>query len=123
MSIEDEVIAFVAKTTGVPAGRITPQTTLFGDLGVDGLDGYDLLVAFKERFSVDLQECRIDRHFGPESCFVPWAVLYWLLLLWRACTEKGSTSESRARMVPITVQNLVDSAKAGVWTVQYDEKK
>jgi hypothetical protein len=119
-SIEDEVIAFVANFTGYPLEQITPQTTLFGDLRVDGDDGNEILATFMERFSVDMSACR-PLHFGPE-CLAPWAPLVWLLLLWRALVEEDSTPESCARLVPIRIQDLIDSAKAGRWTISYAER-
>ena len=118
VSIEEEVIAFVAANIRVSAARLKARTTLFGDLGVDGDDSDELMVAFTKRFGVDMTTYRGDRHFGPEG-FAPWTPFYWLVLLWRARTEKGSTPESRARLCPITIQDLIDSAKTGRWSVIY----
>lgn len=117
-SIEQQVVALVAEFTGCPVERIKPQTTLFGDLGIDGDDGDEILTVFMKRFEVDMSSCR-PVHFGPEG-FPPWTPLYWLVLLWRARVEKQSTPESRARLVPITIQDLFDSAKAKRWTISYD---
>jgi hypothetical protein len=118
MSIEAEIIRLVAGQTGHPEEGITLQTTLFGDLGVDGDDGRELMAVFTKRFAVDMRQYRHNRHFGPEG-FLPWTPLYWLLLAWRSHSEKGSTPESRARLLPITIQNLVDSAQAQKWVVSY----
>lgn len=119
-SIEEEVTAFVATKTQHAAARLNPHTTLFGDLGVDGDDSDELLGAFMTRFSVDMTAYRGDRHFGPEG-FAPWTPLFWLVLAWRARAEKRSTPESRARLLPITIQDLIDSAKAGRWSLIYEK--
>jgi len=119
-SIDEVVIAFIAAQSGHSANRLQPCSTLFGDLGVDGDDGDELIAAFVERFVVDMQTYRGDRHFGPEG-FPPWTPIFWLVLAWRAYSEKESTPESRARLVPITIQNLIDSARAGKWTMIYEE--
>jgi hypothetical protein len=119
VSIEEDVVAFVADFTRNPVECIKPQTTLFGDLGIDGDDGDEILSAFMRRFDVDMSSCR-PVHFGPEG-FVPWAPLYWLALAWRSRAEKQSTPESRARLMPITIQDLIDSAKAKRWTIAYDQ--
>ncbi len=120
VSIEEEVVAFVADFTRHPIERIKPQTTLFGELGIDGDDGDEILTAFMKRFAVDMTSYR-GVHFGPEG-FIPWAPLYWLVLLMRSRVEKPSTPESRARLVPITIQDLIDSAKAKRWSIVYDPK-
>jgi acyl carrier protein len=70
-----EITEFIAKFVGVPAERLSASTTLFGDLGVDGQDGSDLLVAFGQRFSVDLSYVDLRRHFGNEWLW-PWAPFY-----------------------------------------------
>lgn len=120
VSIEEEVAEFVATQTKRSVEAITLRTTLFGDLGVDGDDSEELVDAFMKRFDVDMGAYRPDRHFGPEG-LPPWAPLYWLVLAWRAFVEKESTPESRARLVPIRVQDLIDSARARKWSIAYEK--
>ena len=100
---------FVAAERGVTATRVTPQSTLFGDLGLDGDDAYEFFVAFKEQFDVDLKDLDLDRHFGPEGMY-PWTPLYWIILALRS-----GTPEVKARKEPITVADLVNAAAAGYW--------
>jgi hypothetical protein len=118
VSLEEEIIAFVAAEMMCSTKAITASTTLFGDLGVDGDDGDEFLVAFMKRFSVDMSGYRGNRHFGPEG-FVPWAPLVWLLLALRLRREPKSTPESRAGLIPVPVQVLIDSARAGKWALTY----
>ena len=118
--IEEAVIAFVAAQTPRPAERLGPRTTIFGDLGIDGDDRDEFFVALMNRFDVDMRSYRGDQYFGPEG-FAPWTPLFWLVLLWRARREK-STPESRARLVPITIQDLIESAHAGKWSLIHEEK-
>jgi hypothetical protein len=120
-TLEDDVILFIASESGQPRERLSPRTTLFGDLRIDGDDGDELLVAFMKHFEVDMSEYRGSEHFGPEG-LPPWAPIYWLILAWRSMTEEGSTPESRARLRPITIQDLIDSARARKWTIIYDRK-
>lgn len=119
-SIEKEVISFVAARTRYAAPKITPTTTLFGDIGIDGDDGDEILTAFMERFQVDMSACR-PVHFGGEG-FVPWAPLFWIRQAWIAYSERSSTPESRAGLVPITVRDLIESARARQWVLQYEEE-
>ena len=120
-TLEEEVVAFIASERREQRERLSPRTTLFGDLGVDGDDAEELFDAFMKRFEVDMSECRAKEHFGPEG-FVPWAPIYWMILAWRGVTEEGSTPESRARLRPVTIQDLIDSARARKWAVTYDRK-
>lgn len=90
-------------------------------MGVDGDDGIELLRQLERMFGADMTACRPNRHFGTEG-FVPLAPLYWLLLAWRALVEKGSTPESRARLIPIRVQYLFDSARNGKWVIRHEEE-
>ena len=119
-AIQDQVIALVADFTHVRAERITPRTTLFGDLGIDGDDGDEILGRFSKRFGVDTGTIQ-PVHFGCEG-IVPWAPLMWIHQAWLGMKEKGSTPESRAGLVPITVQDLIDSAQAKRWTIAYEKK-
>jgi len=118
--IEDEVVAFVAEFTSYTATKIKPTTTLFGDIGIDGDDGDAILTAFKERFRVDMAGCR-PVHFGAEG-FMPSAPLDWIRQLWVSLEEKDSTPESRVGLVPITVQDLIESARARRWVLKYEGK-
>src|SRR5215213_5336533 len=108
----DRVVNLVAEQCGVRASRITPDTTLFGDLGIDGDDGIEVLEKLAREFSVDMSRCQPCRYFGPEG-FYPWAPLYWIVLAFR----KGSPEE-RARLKPVTIADLVRSAELGRWTTK-----
>ncbi len=50
--LTDRVIRFISEQLAVPEERITSDTTIFGDLRVDGDDGIELLEAFGDRFKV-----------------------------------------------------------------------
>lgn len=119
-SLAEEVIALVADYSNYPAERISPHTTLLGDIGIDGDDGDKILKAFMERFQVDMSSIR-PVHFGIEG-FVPWAPLIWIHQAWVAYRDKSSTPESRTGLVPITVQDLIDSARARRWVIKYAEE-
>lgn len=111
-SLHDRIVALVAKQVGVRADRITAETTLVGDLNTAGDDGVDLLEAFGKEFSVDMSNCDPSHYFGTEVMY-PWAPIYWLILAFR----EGSP-EQRAKLTPITINDLVRSAELGRWDVQ-----
>ena len=106
--METEVIAFVAEQTGVKSERITLDTLVNDDLGVDGDDGSEFMEAFAERFNVDLSPIN-QIYFGPESMpfqYVvtwPYHLVRWLL---------GYRSKAYS---PLPVSLLVKSAEAGKW--------
>ena len=110
-SLFEQVARFVAEFTR-SSKRLDPNTTLFGDLGVDGDDGSELLAEFSGKFNVDMHNCKVDQHFGPEE-FSLWAPIYWFILVFR-----DGTPEQNARLKPIRISDLVNSAKSGRWIVE-----
>src|SRR5688500_479962 len=66
-ALEERVKEFVARWTSTRAERLTLDTTLFGDLGVDGADGWELVEDFGKAFGVDISAFDPGRHFGPEA--------------------------------------------------------
>ncbi len=108
-SLHDRVVAFVSSQRGVRADRLSPETTLFEDLGTDGDDGIELLEDFAREFSVDVSQCDPSRYFGSEGLPL-WFLFDWIVLAFR----RGS-SEQRARFHPIRIADLVRSAELGRW--------
>lgn len=51
--ILDEVVTLVSEQVGVPLVEVTPEVTL-KDLDADSLDEVELLMAFEERWHLDL---------------------------------------------------------------------
>ena len=98
-----DVIHLVAEQTGVSPSLITASTRIGEDLGVDGDDASDLLMAFASRFHVDLAGFQFARHFGPEAGWCPFYALY--------CLYTG-----RGRTEPVTVAQLADAAERGIWS-------
>ncbi len=88
--VGDSVMEFVAQFTGIKRERLTPTLTLFGDLGVDGADGWELIESFGRQFRVDISDFRAHRHFGPEE---------------------------RAGLTPIRISDLIASVQERKWTL------
>jgi hypothetical protein len=61
-----QVIDFVRQETEIDE-TLYPYQTLEKDLGVTGMDGYELMEHFFARFEVDPADYEDDEHFGPES--------------------------------------------------------
>jgi hypothetical protein len=141
-SIQDRVYALVAEERGVRREKLHPLTTLSHDLGMEGDDAVEFFRDFGEKFAVDLKQLDQDWHcyFGPEGVgfggilFVlfPTLILAFLLglavsnlsfmwavsisfVLWMGavyCWQRFRPS----RDPEISIQDLVDCAKAGRWT-------
>ncbi len=120
--IESEVLEFVAREVGLRRDRLSFNTTLLGELGLDGDDADDFFEAFSETFHVDLSTLNLSKHFGAEG-YLPWQIP---LLFWRAVAEligrllsssrlSRKTAEEQAGLVPITIGELVSAARAGRW--------
>src|SRR5688572_11191819 len=105
----ERVRALVAAETGTRPERITPSTTLFGDLGIDGDDAHELFEAYATEFGVDLTDLELRRHFGPEA-WPPWALL--ILPIWVLWMMRPGDPHKKGGVLPITLNDLVVSAAA-----------
>ena len=113
-ALDDSIMDFVSEVTGVKRGRLTSASTLLGDLGIDGADGWELIESFGKRFQVDLAHFQADRHFGPEGLpiYAPFLWLWWLVS-WPFC--RSQTPEDRARLKPIQISDLIAAARDRRW--------
>jgi acyl carrier protein len=53
--LTDRVLAIITAQQKLPEGRVTPEST-FEELGIDSLDGVNLLFAFEEEFDINIPE-------------------------------------------------------------------
>ncbi|MBQ9578073.1 MAG: DUF1493 family protein [Ottowia sp.] len=104
MSTED-VIALIAEETALSPERIQPQHSLNFDLGVDGDDAEELLLAYREKFLVDMSGFDFHRYFDEES-----HALSLFLLLWRLLAGGEKPKE------PLFVRDLLRAAQLGFWS-------
>jgi acyl carrier protein len=116
--LEREVTTFVAEVTGYSPERIKQESTLFGDLRIDGADGWELIEAFGKKFCVDIHGFRPDRHFGPEALplSAPFQWL-WYLISWPFTKRDDRTPEEAAGLEPIRIADLVEAAQSKHWTL------
>lgn len=98
------IYALVAKQSGVAQDKLNPGTTLSSDLGIDGDDAQELMLAYSKEFEVDMSGFDITNHFGPEASFNPFYYLYLLLF-----------KRDRLNLEPITLGDLADSVEQGSW--------
>ena len=101
--IEEQVKSLLVEELGAKREKLHPNARIMHDLGADGMDGWDLMERFRERFAVDMSEFQFGRHFGPEGCD-PFTLLYCLVF-----------DRDKLKYVPITVNDLVEAAERGKW--------
>ncbi len=104
-----KVRELLVEHAGISEREVSPETTLFGDAGMDGDDAYNFFVDFAEKFSVDMGGFEFSRHFGPEAGADPFTFVYMLVrtLLYGSHRAAGVT--------PITVADLVEAAERKRW--------
>ena len=102
-----DVIAFVAEYRNEPESRLIADTSVNGDLGVDGDDGLEFLQAFSARFAVDLSAFPYDKYFGPEASATPLSFIEAITL--RLTTGRWS------KLSPLTLGQLAEAVGRGSW--------
>lgn len=146
--MDQQVVALVARFTDQPVAEITPDLTLFADLGLDGDDAVEFFEAFETDFRPDLQAlyARWGSHFGPEgwtlldigqvlSVIMVLAAPVTVLAALAGVPEWLAISLGMAAFLvwflplrmwpfrpkalsPISVQDLMTTAKAGRWVTR-----
>lgn len=61
-----KVIAFIAKKAGVNKSKISLESRLGSDLGLDGDDALELLEGFGEEFNVSIENIDFEKYFNEE---------------------------------------------------------
>jgi hypothetical protein len=101
---DQAVIDWLRSELGLAADRsIKPTTRINLDLGVAGMDGFDLIRAFGERFEVDISTFPVDRYFGSEAGANPISVLW---SLGRMLLGKNASG-----LQPLCVSDLMQLAR------------
>lgn len=97
----DDVAGFVAEQLSVRLERLSPQTRLVQDLGVDGDDLVELMDAYFARFGVDPAGFQLKAYGGPEGFDLIGAL--------------NPFGKKEAPVKPLTLAMLTDAANAGRW--------
>ena len=144
-SLQERVLAFVSEQTGAKREKIHLETTLSGDLGVEGDDAVEFFEEFRTKFAVDLQELGRDWsfYFGPEGLPLSASIIIiippvliglaltrmfprvpeWLWFItafvsWMFLLVLWGNWRERNALVKrpqVMVQDLIDCAHSGVW--------
>ena len=106
--LENRIISLVAEERKEDPRKMTANTRLLEDLGMDGDDAVEFFEKYEVMFEVDLTKIKWARHFGPEG-FNPF--VFFLPSFWKSLREH----------CPVTIGDLVISARAGKWVYDYDK--
>ena len=60
MTIADDVRSLIAEHLGVDPDAVTNDARFRDDLGADSLDAFDLLIAFEDRFDIEIPDDERD---------------------------------------------------------------
>jgi hypothetical protein len=120
MADEDEIFVQVVELLKEYVGKrriLLRETTLFGDLGLDGDDAGDFLEKYHDRFHVDLSQFDFQRYFLGEGYAFRELLVLPLVCAIRAYRRylAPGTPEENEGLVPITIQQLVQAASTGRW--------
>jgi hypothetical protein len=99
----EQVKTFVAEFSSVRKDRISADTRVNDDLGIDGDDGEDFLKAYCARFGVDPSIFPPDKYFGPEAGANPLTVV--------SSITRRLTTGSWSGLAPLTVSDLVKAVE------------
>ena len=99
-----KVKQLVSKKWSVKMEKLSNETRLSHDLGMDGDDGWEFMEDFAKHFQVDMSDFEFSLHFGEEAGGDPITLLYFLIF-----------KSKRPKFIPITVRDLANSAKQKRW--------
>jgi acyl carrier protein len=109
--LETRVKAFVARERATNFDDLNLDSTLFGDLGTDGADGWELIEDFGKEFDVDLSGFDPAKHFGPECGADLGTLIVWFV---EEVLRRRDPHEVWG-LNPITIRDLVKSAEKKQW--------
>ena len=106
--MKSQVFEFISEFTGVSSDKISLDTLVNDELGVDGDDGADLLLEFSEKFDVDISNIEYV-YFGSEGVN-PFTILFHAI---KAFVDGFNGKADK--FTPLPVSAFVNSAVKGVW--------
>jgi len=110
----DEVASLLVEQLAIARDEITPESRIVEDLRCDGDDADELMIAYAERFDVDMSNYFFLDHFDWEGDSLTWG--FWLHL---SCLVSRRVREAiargEARIAPVRIWHLVHCAETKIW--------
>ena len=111
--MDEDFINFLAEETGIKKGKIKPESTLLGDLKLDGDDAWELFESCQNKYGIDLSNFDFLSYFSNEPCRKGIIYLYRKL--------KYKDEHVASKKLPITVSFLYKSCISRVWEPAYNK--
>jgi len=105
--MDDEITQIVSNEAGIPLNLITENSTLLGDLKIDGDDAWEIFDQCHNQFNLDLTNFDFNKYFRYEPCFRGLVYLYRKI--------KYRDEHIAANKIPITVKQLIAACQKGKW--------
>jgi len=105
--MDDEITIIVSEEGDVPIRKISEDSTLFGDLNIDGDDAWDIFLRCHDKYGLDLSAFDFNLYFRNEPCLKGFVYLYRKI--------KYRDKHIAAKKIPITVKQLIGACKKGKW--------
>lgn len=67
-SIEDEIKKIIVEQLGVDEHKVTPNARFVEDLGIDSLDCVELIMAFEEKFDIEIADADAEKFVIVQNC-------------------------------------------------------
>jgi acyl carrier protein len=112
VEISKKVIQFVAIQRSQKPEKLSLESRLNFELGIDGDDAVELFEEFSKQFNVDLSSFQYDKYFGPEGGGDIFSLIFWIIF-WVYCKVFGKIYNSPYLVDPITIQDLVNAVETG----------
>jgi len=140
-AIENRICTLVSEQNGANRKKLSLDSTLSHDLGIEGDDAVELFQRFSDEFKVDLTQLEVDWHhyfaqegLGPGTFLVAsvppllaafycnlkfprlgWLTIVLMSVLWWLILYSWIRLQG-PRSPQISIQDLIDCAKARKWT-------
>jgi hypothetical protein len=101
ISIEEQVVAVLARRSGLAKEKVKPDARLVQDLKLDGDDALDAVLEISEKCAMDVSGFDSSRYFRSEPT---------LLTLLPFLPSQRRDSETKQ---PLTVAELIEAARSG----------
>lgn len=110
--ILEKIKDLVVKIWPAKREKLTTNTRLAQDLGMDGLDAFEFIEKYVEIFGVDMTEFEFNKHFGPEGLEISFH--FYQLYCFLFARHKLKDLEP----IPVTLGDLVIAAKNKKWPIE-----
>lgn len=134
VDLEQRILDFVVRESASKPGSVDRETSLAGNLGLDGADAEEFLESYSKEFAVDLFGFDFHEHFADEGhsvtdgaiLLIGIGLLVWLWQespTWMIGAVLGIVLETwlvrrwqRADPATLRVGHLVEAARRGYWS-------